>query len=429
MPIIGLGAIRHKRYGVQEQDYDFAGDLAISAAPTVVRRCYPASLADSRMSPVIPFNLPPESGREIDLIRDAIARHQISGGGYYTKACESWLETALQAPRALLTHSCTGALEMAALLAELAPGDEVIMPSFTFVSTANAVALRRAVPVFVDIRPDTLNIDERLIESAIGPRTRAILVVHYAGVCAEMDVVCEIAERYGLMVIEDAAHALMSEYRGRLAGTLGEFACFSFHETKNVVSGEGGALIVNRRNLVERAEIIRDKGTNRARFMQGLVDKYSWVSLGSSYVPSEIVAAFLRAQLDAIERFTSDRLQTWNYYHAAFADIEKRGHARRPHVPDHTRHNGHLYYLVLPTPEIRNQLIETLRQENVHAIFHYVPLHSSEGGRRYGRTSGMLPVTDQVSACLVRLPLWYGMGEKRARVADRVLGQLAALSP
>jgi dTDP-4-amino-4,6-dideoxygalactose transaminase len=380
------------------------------------------------MDPLIPFNRPPEAGREIELIRDAIARQQIAGGGYYTKASETWLEQMLQVPRALLVHSCTAALEMATLLANLAPGDEVIMPSFTFVSTANAVALRGAVPVFVDVRPDTLNIDEKLIEAAVGPRTRAIIVVHYAGVCAEMDTVREIAARHRLLVIEDAAHALMSEYRGRLAGTLGDLACFSFHETKNVVSGEGGALIVNRRDLIEAAEVIRDKGTNRARFLQGLVDKYSWVSLGSSYVPSEIVAAFLRAQLDAVDRFTADRMQTWNYYHDAFADVEARGLARRPHVPSYTRHNGHLYYLVLPSHDIRNRLIAALRHDNVQAIFHYVPLHSSEAGRRYGRSAGSLPVTEDLSVRLLRLPVWYGMGARCQRVVDRVLAQFVALS-
>ena len=377
----------------------------------------------------VPFNWPPETGGELKLVADAMRRHAISGGGYYTRSCEAWFEDKLHAKRALLTHSCTAALEMAAMLADLEPGDEVIMPSYTFVSTANAVVLRRAVPVFVDIRPDTLNLDESLLEAAVTRRTKAIFVVHYAGVCVEMDAVRDVAARHGLLVVEDAAHALMATYRGELAGTLGDLACLSFHETKNIVSGEGGALLVNRAEYVARAEVLRDKGTNRARFLQGQVDKYSWVDIGSSYVPSELVAAFLRAQLDAVEQITADRVATWNRYHKAFAGIETRGGVRRPSVPPHCCHNGHIYYLLLPTREIRDRLIKDLTKDGINAIFHYVPLHSSEAGRRHGRAGGSMAVTEDLSGRLIRLPLWYGMAELRERVVEctsRYLDRLAA---
>jgi dTDP-4-amino-4,6-dideoxygalactose transaminase len=376
------------------------------------------------MNSPISYNVPPLAGDEFDFIKDAIERKQISGDGYYTRSCESWIETRLKVPRTLLTHSCTAALEMAALLANLSPGDEVIMPSFTFVSTANAVALRGAIPVFVDIRPDTLNIDETRIEAAITPKTRAIMVVHYAGVCAEMDEINQIAARHQLLVIEDSAHAFLATYRGRLAGTLGDLACLSFHETKNVVSGEGGALLVNRPQFTASAEIIREKGTNRKQFLQGLVDKYSWVGLGSSYVPSEITAAFLYAQLNAADRFTADRRETWDYYYKAFADAERRGLVSRPRVPSHCVHNGHIFYLLMPTPAVRNEMLAVLNNDGINAIFHYVPLHSSEAGKRYGRAAEPLAVTDDIASRLIRLPIWFGIGEKRIRVVERVLAHL-----
>jgi dTDP-4-amino-4,6-dideoxygalactose transaminase len=375
----------------------------------------------ARRAGAVPFNRPVITGRELDLLRDALERRELSGDGHFTRQCEAWLANRLNVRRALLTHSCTAALEMAAILADLAPGDEVIMQSYTFVSTANAVALRGATPVFVDIRSDTLNLDERLVEAAITPRTRAIFVVHYGGVCAEMDVFASIAARHGLLLVEDAAQALLATYRGRLAGTLGDVACFSFHASKNIVSGEGGALVTNRGDLAERATIIREKGTNRSRFLLGLVDKYTWTDLGSSYVPSELVAAFLAAQLDEAETITTERRASWERYHQAFADIEARNiGVRRPIVPAHCEHNGHLYYLLLPDLCRRNALIAALRGQGITAPFHYVPLHSSEAGRRFGRAVGSLAATDSVSDRLIRLPLWSGMRDEPDRVIAAV---------
>jgi dTDP-4-amino-4,6-dideoxygalactose transaminase len=369
------------------------------------------------LSPSIPFNRPPITGQELNRIKEAIERRELSGDGYFCRQSEAWIAARLKVRRALLTHSCTAALEMAALLAGLEPRDEVILPSFTFVSTANAVALRGAVPVFVDIRADTLNLDEQRVEAAITPRTRAIFVVHYAGVCAEMDVFQRIAANHRLLLVEDAAHALLATYRGKLAGTLGDIACFSFHASKNIVSGEGGALVTDRADLAERAEVIREKGTNRSRFLLGLVDKYTWTDLGSSYVPSELVASFLYAQLEEAETITAERRATWERYHAAFADLEARDIGlRRPIVPTHCEHNGHLYYLLLPDRGSRDALISTLRERAITAPFHYVPLHSSEGGRRYGRSGGTLPVTDDLSDRLIRLPLWSGMAGEQDRV-------------
>lgn len=373
------------------------------------------------MSLATPFNRPPITGHELDLLNEAIERRELSGGAHFSNQCETWIAQRLGSRRALLVHSCTAALEMAALLADVGPGDEVIMPSFSFVSTANAVVLRGGVPVFVDLRADTLNIDERLIEAAITPRTKAILVVHYAGVCAEMDAIREIAAARQLFLIEDAAQALLSEYRGRPAGALGDAGCLSFHATKNVVSGEGGALITNRPDLAERAEILREKGTNRSQFLLGLIDKYTWVDVGSSYLPSELVAAFLLAQLQHAEGITLERRALWDVYHAAFADIEARDDGtRRPVVPQHCTHNGHLYYLLLPSRASRDALIAALREKGIGAPFHYVPLHSSPAGRKFGRTDGPLPLTDDLSGRLIRLPLWSGIGAAQARVIDRV---------
>jgi dTDP-4-amino-4,6-dideoxygalactose transaminase len=357
----------------------------------------------------IAFNRPTVTGRELTYIRQALENGHISGDGAFTEQCHAWLRNQIGAPAALLTHSCTAALEMAALLCELGPQDEVIMPSYTFVSTANAVVLRGAVPVFVDIRADTLNIDETLIEAAITPRTKAIYIVHYAGVACDMDAIVSIAERHGLVLVEDAAHALMSRYHGRPLGSFGQLAAFSFHETKNLISGEGGALIVNDPRLIARAEIIREKGTNRANFFRGATDKYTWVDLGSSYLPSDMTAAFLLAQFEHAEDLLAERRGLWERYHTSLADLEQAGHLRRPVVPGSCSHNAHLYYLILRDRATRVALMDRLRDAGILAPFHYVPLHSSPAGRRYGRAAGPLPVTDAMSDRLLRLPLWYGM--------------------
>ena len=369
----------------------------------------------------IPFNKPYMTGRELERIEQAYRNAHLSGDGKFTAQCHAWLERSVGCARALLTHSCTGALEMAAILADLKPGDEVIMPSFTFVSTANAVVLRGAVPVFVDIRPDTLNIDERLIEAAITARTRALFVVHYAGVACEMDVIGAIAARHCLLLLEDAAQGIMARYRGRPLGSFGQLAAVSFHETKNIISGEGGALLVNDPQLVERAEIVREKGTNRSRFLRGQVDKYTWVDVGSSFLPSEIIAAFLFAQTEQAEAITARRLGVWRRYHAAFAETEQAGRARRPVVPAECEHNAHMYYLLLPTVKSRSAFIARMEAQDVNCVFHYVPLHSSPAGRRYGRTSGALAVTDDASARLVRLPFWVGLEEHLDFVIERAL--------
>jgi dTDP-4-amino-4,6-dideoxygalactose transaminase len=309
---------------------------------------------------------------------------------------------------------------MAAILAEVGPGDEVIMPSFTFPSTANAFVLRGATPVFVDIRPDTLNIDQDLIADAITPRTRAIVVVHYAGICAQMDEIRSIADRDGLIVIEDAAQALLSTYRGRPAGSLGAMACFSFHETKNVVSGEGGAIVINDARLVERADVIREKGTNRVAFRNGTIDKYTWIDVGSSYLPAEIVAAMLWAQLESAESITSARLDLWARYHQVLARFEHDGRLRRPTVPPECGNNGHLYYVLLRDRADRDAMIARLGADGILAPFHYVPLHSSPAGQRYGRSHGQLAVTTSVSERLVRLPLYVGLEKEQAFVIDRI---------
>lgn len=373
---------------------------------------------------MIPFNKPYMTGDELRLIAEAHAAGHLSGDGRFTKECHAWLEARTNASKALLTHSCTAALEMAALLANLGPGDEVIMPSYTFVSTANAFALRGAVPVFVDIREDTLNLDERLVEAAITTKTRAICVVHYAGVACEMDAFVDIAERHGLMLIEDAAQGILSSYRGKPLGTIGDLGALSFHETKNIISGEGGALLCRDRSLAERAEIIREKGTNRSRFFRGQVDKYTWVDLGSSFLPGEITAAFLKGQMDAADDITARRMAIWEQYHDWAASHEAAGRLRRPHVPEHCTHNAHMYYLLLPNLETRTAFIGALRERGVQSVFHYIPLHSSPAGRSVARAHGALEVTDRVSDCLVRLPLWVGLESLLPRVleaADDVL--------
>jgi dTDP-4-amino-4,6-dideoxygalactose transaminase len=368
----------------------------------------------------IGFNRPAIAGKELEYIRQALENAHISGDGEFTRRCHAWLESQLGVAKALLTHSCTAALEMAAILCDLAPGDEVIMPSYTFVSTANAVVLRGAIPVFVDIRADTLNIDEELIEAAITRRTRAIFVVHYAGVACEMDSIMAIAERHGLVVVEDAAQALMARYRGKPLGAIGHLAAFSFHETKNLISGEGGALIVNHPEFMARAEIIREKGTNRSSFFRGATDKYTWMDIGSSFLPGDMVAAFLLAQLECADALLVQRLAQWRRYHAAFADLEADGRLRRPVTPQDCDANGHLYYLLLPDLARRTALIEGLREQDIAAPFHYVPLHSAPAGRRFGRVHGTLSVTESLADRLVRLPLWYGMGERQQTVIDAV---------
>lgn len=360
----------------------------------------------------IPFNRPAVVGRELDNIVQAIGDRHFSGDGSFTRRCHEWLERETGAAKALLTHSCTAALEMAAILADLAPGDEVILPSFTFVSTANAVALRGAVPVFVDIRHDTLNLDESRVEEAITDRTRAIMVVHYAGVACAMDEFEAIARRHEVLLIEDAAQGLLSKYKGRPLGSIGAFGTISFHETKNIISGEGGALLVNDARFISRAEIIREKGTNRSSFFRGQVDKYTWVDIGSSYLPSEIIAAFLHAQLEDARALTEDRRRAWNRYHEAFAGLERDGKVRRPIVPPECEHNAHLYYLLLPDLSARTRFISRLKERGIAALFHYVPLHDSPAGRRFGRSHGSLGVTSDASDRLVRLPLWAGLDDR-----------------
>jgi dTDP-4-amino-4,6-dideoxygalactose transaminase len=369
-----------------------------------------------------PYNKPFVTGREHGYIQQAIENLHLSGDGEFTKRCHRWLEKSVGVPKALLTHSCTGALEMAALLADLQPGDEVIMPSFTFVSTANAFVLRGAVPVFIDIRPDTLNLDERLLEAAIGPRTKAICAVHYAGVGCEMDEILAIARRHGLLVVEDAAQGLQASYRGRALGSMGAVGAISFHETKNIISGEGGALLVNDAALAGRAEILREKGTNRSAFFRGAVDKYTWVDVGSSYLPSEITAAFLWAQLEHADEILAARLRIWQVYADTFADAGRRELVKLPTIPAHCEHNAHMFYVLARSLADRDRLITQLAEHEVNAVFHYVPLHSSPAGRRFGRAVGALAITESVGDRLLRLPLWVGLPPERvAEIAELVV--------
>lgn len=358
---------------------------------------------------MIPFNKPYMTGNELGHIAQAHANGHLSGDGLFTKRCHAWLEETTGATSALLTHSCTAALEMAALLIDILPGDEVIMPSYTFVSTANAFVLRGAVPVFVDIREDTLNIDESLIEAAITVNTKAICVVHYAGVACEMDTILTIARKHGLIVVEDAAQAIMSTYKGRPLGTLGELGAFSFHETKNIISGEGGALVCRDATFSDRAEIIREKGTNRSLFFRGQVDKYTWVDVGSSFLPGEITAAFLTAQFDSAKSITARRLAIWKIYHEWAAQHEIAGRIRRPIVPVECDHNAHMYYILLPDLEARTAFIKNMKNEGIQTVFHYIPLHTAPAGKLRGRHHGSMGVTNSISDRLVRLPLWVGL--------------------
>ena len=367
----------------------------------------------------IPFNRPYMSELEIDYILDAKQRNMLAGDGWFTKKCHQWLESNVGVQKALLTHSCTAALEMAALLIDIQPGDEVIMPSYTFVSTANAFVLRGGVPVFVDIRADTLNIDEKKIEAAITDRTKAIAPVHYAGVACEMDLIMDIAGRHSLKVIEDAAQGVMSSYKGIPLGGIGDLGAFSFHETKNVISGEGGALLVNREEYAIQAEIIREKGTDRSRFFRGEVDKYTWQSVGSSFLPGELTAAFLLAQLEQATKITEQRRQIWDRYNHLTESLELDGFLRRPQIPDECEHNAHMFYVLLKSGIDRKRVLADMKSNGIHALFHYVPLHSSPGGQRFSRIHGDLTNTNQLSEQIVRLPLWIGMSESdQTRVID-----------
>lgn len=367
----------------------------------------------------IDFNKPYLTGKEADYISQAMAGQKLAGDGEFTKRCHEWFERHTGCVRGLLTHSCTASLEMAAMLCDVGPGDEVIMPSYTFASTANAFALRGGVPVFIDIRPDTMNLDETLLEQAITPKTKVIVPVHYAGVSCEMDTILSIARQHDVRVVEDAAQGVMAKYKGRPLGSLGDLGTFSFHETKNVISGEGGALLVNHAELATRAEIIREKGTDRSRFFRGEVDKYTWQEAGSSYLPSELIAAFLWAQLESAQVITTERLAIWDRYHQALAPLEARGALRRPIVPDGCDHNAHMYYVLLPASVNRKQIIEAFRSHEIYPVSHYVPLHSAPAGQRYGRVAGSMAVTDAYSERLLRLPFWVGLTPaQQARIVE-----------
>jgi dTDP-4-amino-4,6-dideoxygalactose transaminase len=371
----------------------------------------------------IPFNRPFFSGNEFEYIQKAITSWHLSGDGTFTKKCHALLENELGVRKALLTTNCTHALEMTALLLDLKPGDEVIVPSFTFVSTVNAFVLRGARPVFIDIRPDTLNLDETQLERLITPRTRAILVVHYAGVACEMDPILQLAEKHGIPVVEDNAHGLFGKYKGKFLGTLGCLATQSFHETKNFTCGEGGALLINDEQYIERAEVIREKGTNRSRFFRGQVDKYTWVDVGSSYLPSDILAAFLYAQMEARESIQAKRRHIWERYDQSLKSWAARSGVKAPSVPAHCEQPYHMYYLVMPSLEKRSALIGYLNEYNINSVFHYQPLHLSEMGRQFGGEIGDCPVTESISDRLVRLPFYNDLtDEEQSRVIDMITG-------
>ncbi len=365
----------------------------------------------------IPFNKPFIIGKELFNIAQAVMNGHLSGDGVFTKKCHRWLESTLQCQHAMLTHSCTAALEMAAILCDIQPNEEVILPSFTFVSTANAFVLHGATPVFIDIRPDTLNLNEQLIEQAITDKTKAIVPVHYAGVGCEMDSILEIAKKYNLYVIEDAAQAILSEYKGQKLGTIGHLGCLSFHETKNIISGEGGALLINEKSFIQRAEIIREKGTNRSRFFRGEVDKYTWVDLGSSYLPSELVGAFLYSQFEHAQIITQGRIRICHQYRDLLLSLEKDGLIKLPGQIE----NGHLFYMLTRSLEERTQLIQYLKQSGIGAVFHYIPLHSSPAGKKYGRVSSEMNITNNISDTILRLPVYYGLKDIEIEfIADKI---------
>lgn len=365
---------------------------------------------------MIPFNIPPYIGTELKYIEQAINNRKICGDGEFTQKCTSWLEETTGTPKALLTTSCTHATEMAALLCDIQPGDEVIMPAFTFVSTADAFVLRGAKAVFVDIRPDTMNIDEQLIEQAITEKTKAIVPVHYAGVSCEMDVIMDIAKRHHLYVIEDAAQGIMSAYKGKPLGTIGDYGCFSFHETKNYSMGEGGALLIKDNKQVERAEIIREKGTNRSKFFRGQIDKYTWVDAGSSYLPSDMNAAYLWAQLEQADVIYNDRMSSWNYYYEQLKSVAEAGYIELPVIPKECIHNAHMFYMKTRNLEERTKLIAFLKERGILAVFHYIPLHTAPAGMKYGRFCGEDRFTTKESERLLRLPMYYQL--KKEQIED-----------
>lgn len=364
---------------------------------------------------MISFNVPPVTGNELKYMKDAMDSHKICGDGKYTKQCNAWLENKFDVQKALLTTSCTHALEMAAILCDIQPGDEVIMPSYTFVSTADAFVMRGAKIVFVDIRPDTMNIDENLIEGAITDKTKAIVPVHYAGVSCEMDKIMEIAKKYNLYVVEDAAQGVMSTYKGKALGTIGDFGCFSFHETKNYSMGEGGAILLKDTKYNEFAEIIREKGTNRSKFFRGQVDKYTWMDYGSSYLPSDLNAAYLYAQLEIAEEINENRLNSWNLYYEGLKDLEEKGHIQLPFIPEDCVHNAHMFYIKAKNLNERTKLIEYLKENDILSVFHYIPLHSAPAGVKYGVFHGEDRYTTKESERLLRLPLYYGLKEEEVR--------------
>ena len=361
---------------------------------------------------MICFNVPPFTGKEMQYMKEAVDAQKICGDGQFTKKCNQWIEENTGIPKALLTTSCTHATELAALLMEVKPGDEVIMPSFTFVSTADAFVLRGAVPVFVDIRPDTMNIDEKKIEAAITEKTVGIVPVHYAGVSCEMDTIMDIAKRYNLWVIEDAAQGVMSTYKGKALGTIGDFGCYSFHETKNYSMGEGGAILIRNEKYIEEAEIIREKGTNRSKFFRGQIDKYTWVNFGSSYLPSDMNAAYLWAQLEIAEEMNHKRLECWNHYYENLKELEEKGYIELPTIPKECVHNAHMFYLKAKDLEERTEFIDFMKKKDVLTVFHYIPLHSAPAGLKYGRFHGEDVYTTKESERLVRLPMYYGLSLK-----------------
>lgn len=372
---------------------------------------------------MIRFNVPPYVGKETEYMKEAIDSHKICGDGEFTKRCNAWIEEHTGTAKALLTTSGTQALEMAALLSDIQPGDEVILPSYTFVSTANAFVLRGAKLVFVDIRPDTMNIDEKLIEDAITDKTRAIVPVHYAGVGCEMDTIMDIAKRHNLVVVEDAAQGVNAFYKGRALGSIGDYGCFSFHETKNYSMGEGGAILINRPEQIEDAEIIREKGTDRSRFFRGQVDKYTWVNIGSSFLPSDINAAYLMAQLEMADEINENRLQSWARYNEGLQDLAQEGVIELPYIPEECVHNAHMFYIKTKDMEERKALISYLKERDIAAVFHYVPLHSAPAGLRFGRFHGEDRYTTKESERLLRLPMYYNLSESdQQKVIDAVHG-------
>ena len=373
------------------------------------------------MIQLINFNVPPFIGNEIEYVKTAIENHKICGDGDFTKKCNAWIEKNAQTKKALLTTSCTHATEMAAILCDIKPGDEVIMPSYTFVSTADAFVLRGAKAVFVDIRPDTMNIDEKLIEDAITDKTKAVVPVHYAGVGCEMDEIMRIAKKHNLYVVEDAAQGIMSTYKGKALGSIGDFGCYSFHETKNYSMGEGGALLIKDENHIERAEIIREKGTNRSKFFRGQIDKYTWVEAGSSYLPSEMNAAYLYAQLEQADKINENRLKSWNSYYEMLKPLADEGKIELPFIPKECVHNAHMFYIKLKDLDIRTRFIDYMKKNGVYCVFHYIPLHSAPAGEKYGRFHGNDNYTTKESERLVRLPMFYGLKESEVEmICDKI---------